>query len=69
LFPRDPSSDILAGKKASIVHFPLPHIEQSINEGVGSDMLMEALRDALQYVKVNNDFFWLLSSLQFFKYF
>uniref|UniRef100_A0A914MYV3 PWWP domain-containing protein n=1 Tax=Meloidogyne incognita TaxID=6306 RepID=A0A914MYV3_MELIC len=54
LFPRDPSSDILAGKKASIVHFPLPHIEQSINEGVGSDMLMEALRDALQYVKVRN---------------
>ncbi|KAL7072142.1 hypothetical protein ACQ4LE_008444 [Meloidogyne hapla] len=54
LFPRDPSSDILAGKKSSIVHFPLAHIEQSINEGIGSEMLMEALRDALQYVKVRN---------------
>lgn len=58
LFPRDPSSDILMGKKTSIVHFPLAHIEQSINEGVGSEMLMEALRDALQYVKVSIKIFF-----------
>lgn len=55
MFPRSTTKEMMSTSKDNIFHFPLEQIEEAIQEGNGSDSLMEALLDALQYVEERND--------------